>query len=97
VTINPDGESCGHVQYLFECYVSMTLLLGIKAGIQTVANITFAVGLFLLFSLMFLDNTWQGLTLVHSSAQPQPFMTQPHHLSTPQYPLTPRKRPLNTP
>ena len=36
----------------------MTLLLGLKTGIQTLANVTFAVGLFLLFSLMFLDNTW---------------------------------------
>jgi len=35
----------------------------------------------------------QGLTLVHFSAQPEPFLTQ----NTPEYPLTPLENPPNTP
>ena len=39
---------------------------------------------------------WQGLTLVHLSAQPQPFLTQIHTLNPPKYPLTPpKKQPSN--
>ena len=39
----------------------------------------------------------QGLTLDRFSAQPKPFVTQEHTLTTPYYPLTPPKHPLNTP
>ena len=45
----------------------------------------------------------QGLTPVHFSAQPEPFLKQKHTLHTlhtlhtPSHPLTPPKRPLNTP
>jgi hypothetical protein len=38
----------------------------------------------------------QGLTLVHFSAQPEPFLTQIHPVH-PKHPLTPPQHPLNTP
>jgi len=37
---------------------TVSITLGLKSGIQTLANVTFAIGLFLLFALIFLDNTW---------------------------------------
>mmetsp|Transcript_5261 Transcript_5261/g.13385 ORF Transcript_5261/g.13385 Transcript_5261/m.13385 type:complete len:807 (+) Transcript_5261:137-2557(+) len=37
---------------------TVSITMGLKSGIQTLANVTFAIGLFLLFALMFLDNTW---------------------------------------
>jgi len=37
---------------------TVSISLGLKKGIQTLATITFGIGLFLLFALMFLDNTW---------------------------------------
>jgi len=39
----------------------------------------------------------QGLTLVHFSAQSEPFLTQEHTLSTPCPPLAPREHSVNTP
>jgi len=39
----------------------------------------------------------QGLTLVHFSAQPEPFLQQKHTLHIPQHLPTPRKEPLNAP
>jgi len=39
----------------------------------------------------------QGLTLVHSSAHPKPFLTQKHTPNTPYHPLTPRKTPVRPP
>jgi hypothetical protein len=42
----------------------------------------------------------QGLTLVHFSAQPEPFLTQNAHCTppdTPSHPLTSPKHPLNNP
>ena len=35
----------------------------------------------------------QGLTLVHVSAHPEPFLKQKHTLHIPAYPLTPPKQP----
>jgi hypothetical protein len=37
----------------------------------------------------------QGLTLVHFSAQPEPFLTPNYTLNPPKYPLPPAKHPLN--
>jgi len=39
----------------------------------------------------------QGLTFVHVSAQPEPFLKQKHNLRTPLCPITPPKQPLNAP
>jgi len=39
----------------------------------------------------------QGLTLVHFSAQPEPFVTQKRTLNIPYQPLTPRKHLVSTP
>ena len=39
----------------------------------------------------------QGLTLVHISAQPEPFLIQKFTLHTPEYRLTSPTQPLNTP
>ena len=40
-------------------------------------------------------HVWQGLTLVHYSAQPQPLLSQTHTQITPYYSLTSPKHPLN--
>lgn len=37
---------------------TISISLGLHRGIQTIANFTFAVGLLVVFSLLFLDNTW---------------------------------------
>ena len=42
-------------------------------------------------------SSWQGLTLVHFSAQPEPFLSQKHTLNTPYPPLRPIKHPVNNP
>jgi hypothetical protein len=41
--------------------------------------------------------TWQGLTLVHFSAQLEPFLTQKHTLNTPDAPHHPLSTPETTP
>jgi hypothetical protein len=38
----------------------------------------------------------KGLTLVHFSPQPEPFLTHEHTLITPEHPLKPHYHPLNT-
>jgi hypothetical protein len=46
------------------------------------------------------STSWQGLTLVHFSAQPEPFLTQNTPQTPPETPLhsmTPLKHPLNNP
>ena len=43
-----------------------------------------------------MSSSHQGLTLVHFSAQPEPFLTQ-NTPYTPSYPLTSPKHPLNSP
>jgi hypothetical protein len=40
---------------------------------------------------------WQGLTLVHFSAQPKLCLTRTHTLYTPKQPLTTPKQPLHNP
>jgi hypothetical protein len=45
---------------------------------------------------MWLD-AWQGLTLVHYSAQVEPFLTQKHTLHTPKAPYHPLNIPETTP
>ena len=37
---------------------TVSISLGLRRGIQSLANITFAVGLFIVFCLLFMDNTW---------------------------------------
>ena len=41
--------------------------------------------------------TRQGLTLVHFSAPPKPFLKRKHPLHTPWYPFTTPKHPLKNP
>jgi len=43
------------------------------------------------------DPEYQGLTLVHFSAQPEPFLTKKTTLGTPYYPPIPPKDPLHNP
>jgi choline-glycine betaine transporter len=37
---------------------TISVSLGLKNGIQIIANVTFAFGLFIVFACLFLDNTW---------------------------------------
>ena len=39
-------------------FATVSISLGLRRGIRRAANVTFAVGLLIIFSLLFLDNTW---------------------------------------
>jgi len=37
---------------------TISISMGLKNGIQTLANVTFGIGMFVMFACLFLDNTW---------------------------------------
>ena len=44
--------------WVITVFATVSISLGLHRGIQTLANLTFAVGLMVVFSLLFMDNTW---------------------------------------
>lgn len=44
--------------WVITVFATASICVGLHRGIQNLANITFAVGLFLMFALLFMDNTW---------------------------------------
>ena len=44
--------------WVITVFATVSISLGLHRGIQTLANFTFSVGLLVVFSLLFMDNTW---------------------------------------
>jgi len=44
--------------WVITVFATASICVGLKKGIQTLANVTFGIGLFLMLALLFMDNTW---------------------------------------
>uniref|UniRef100_A0A7S0X6I6 BCCT family transporter n=1 Tax=Mantoniella antarctica TaxID=81844 RepID=A0A7S0X6I6_9CHLO len=56
IAVNVDNQII--IIWFITIVATISISLGLKNGIQTVANVTFGIGLFVVLACLYLDNTW---------------------------------------